>query len=352
MKSFVKTLSIVMALCLMLSACGGSSPAASSQVPVSSSAPAQTPSSEAPESSKEPVAEPVTVRLAGMKGPTTMGMVKLLSDSEAGNTKNDYDFFLAGAADEITPKLIQGELDLAAVPVNLASVLYNKTEGNIDLLAVNTLGVLYLADTTGEISSIADLKGKTIYATGKGSTPEYTLRYLLKENGLDPDNDVTIEFKSEPTEVVALLKQGGGAAMLPQPFATVAKTQVEGLEIVLDLTREWEALDAGSSLITGVLVGRSEFVEENPEVVAAFLEEYTASTVYANKNMAETAALVENYGIVKAAIAEKALPACNIVCIRGEEMKTGVSGYLKVLFEQNPKAVGGKLPDDDFYYIP
>ncbi|MBR6735339.1 MAG: ABC transporter substrate-binding protein, partial [Oscillospiraceae bacterium] len=239
MKSFIKTISIVMALCLMLSACGGSAPAASSQESVSSSAPAPTPSSEASVSSDAPAAEPVTVRLAGMKGPTTMGMVKLLSDSEAGNTKNNYDFFLAGSADEIIPKLIQGKLDLAAVPVNLASVLYNTTQGEIKLLAVNTLGVLYLADTTGEISSIADLKGKTIYATGKGSTPEYTLRYLLKENGLDPDNDVTIEFKSEPTEVVALLKQGGGAAMLPQPFATVAKTQVEGLEIVLDLTREW-----------------------------------------------------------------------------------------------------------------
>lgn len=351
MKSFTKTVSLVMALCLVLSACASSAPAASSNTPVSSSEPSS--ATETPASSEVPSAEePITVRLAGMKGPTTMGMVKLLSDSEAGNTKNDYDFFLAGSADEITPKLIQGELDLAAVPVNLASVLYNKTEGKIDLLAVNTLGVLYLADTTGEVTSVADLKGKTIYATGKGSTPEYTLRHLLKENGVDPDNDVTLEFKSEPTEVVAILKQGGGVAMLPQPFATVAKTQVEGLEIVLDLTREWEALDAGSSLITGVLVGRSEFVENNPDVVDAFLEEYAASTAYANENVAETAVLVENYGIVKAAIAEKALPACNIVCIKGEEMKTGVSGYLEVLFGQNPKAVGGTLPGDDFYYIP
>lgn len=343
MKSVYRKIALFLALCLMLSAC--SSPAVSSE-DGSSSSEVLTASSEAVSADK------TTVRLAGMKGPTTMGMVKLLSDSENKETQNDYDFFLAGSADEITPKLIKGELDLAAVPVNLASVLYNKTEGEIRLLAVNTLGVLYIADTTGEISSVADLFGKTVYATGKGSTPEYTLRHILSENGIDPDSDVTLEFKSEPAEVVALLKENGGVAMLPQPFATAAKSQVEGIKIVLDLTEEWDKLDSGSSLITGVLVGRNEFIENHPEETAAFLSEYAASTEFVNQNVSDAAALIENYGIVKAAIAEKAIPACNITFIDGEEMKNDVSGYLEVLLEQNPQSVGGNLPADDFYYIP
>ena len=280
-----------------------------------------------------------------------MGMVKLLKDASEGNTFNMYDFTVAGSADEVTPKLVSGELDIAAVPANLASVLYNNTGGKIQLLAINTLGVLYIVETGDEISSLADLKGKTMYATARGSSPEYALNYLLMENGIDPEADMTIEWKTEPTEVVSLMAQNQGSiAMLPQPYVTVAQGAVENLRIAVDLTEEWEMLGVDSMLITGVLVVRSDFAEQYPDQLAKFLEEYQASTEYVNANIAEASILIEEFDIVKAAIAEKALPYCNIAFFAGLEMKSAMEGYLEVLFNQNPKSVGGDLPGDDFYY--
>ena len=196
------------------------------------------------ESSIPAVTQKTDVNIAGLKGPTTMGLVKVIEDNKNGKASNNYNFTVAGSADEITPKLTKGELNIAAIPANLASVLYNKTQGKIKVLAVNTLGVVYITEKGESVKSVKDLKGKTIYATGKGSTPEYTLRYILKENGLDLDKDVTVEWKSEPTEVVALLSKGeGGVAMLPQPYVTVAQTSVEGLRIAINLNDEWEKLD-------------------------------------------------------------------------------------------------------------
>ena len=295
---------------------------------------------------------PVTLRLGGLKGATSIGMVKLLSDAEKGETKVNYDFTMAAAADELAPLMIQGKMDVLAVPANLASVLYNKTEGKVQFAAVNTLGVVYVVEKGGEtVQTVADLKGKTIYATGKGTTPEYALRYLLSMHSLDMDKDVTMEWKSEPTETVAAMKmQDNAVAMIPQPFVTVAQGQVENLRVALDLTREWNALDNGSMFITAGLIVRKEFAEQNPEVFQAFLDEYKASTEYVNQHPADAAKLVEYYGIVKAAVAEKAIPHCNITYIEGEEMKTALSGYLQVLFDMNPSAVGGKVPGDDFYY--
>ncbi len=296
--------------------------------------------------------EQVTLRLGGLKGATSIGMVKLLSDAEKGETQVNYDFTMAAAADELAPLMIQGKMDVLAVPANLASVLYNKTEGKVQFAAVNTLGVVYVVEKGGEtVQTVADLKGKTIYATGKGTTPEYALRYLLSMHGLDMDKDVTMEWKSEPTETVAAMKmQDNAVAMIPQPFVTVAQGQVENLRVALDLTKEWNALDNGSMFITAGLIVRKEFAEKNPEVFQSFLNEYKASTEYVNQNPAEAAQLVEYYGIVKAAVAEKAIPHCNITYIEGEEMKTALSGYLQVLFDMNPAAVGGKLPGEDFYY--
>jgi NitT/TauT family transport system substrate-binding protein len=333
---------LALALCFSMTACGSTT---------STSTPAEESSdSEAVESTPETTEEPVTIRLAGLKGPTTIGMVKLLKDVEDGTSALDCEFTLAGAADEITPKLVQGELDIAAVPANLASVLYNNTNGAVELLAINTLGVIYIVETGDEVTSVESLRGKTVYATGKGSTPEYALRYILQENGLDPDNDVTIEWKSEATEVVAALSNGGGIAMLPQPYVTVAQGSVEGLHIALDLTEEWDKLDNGSMLITGVLAVRREFAENYPQQLAEFLEEYKASTEYANTNVEETAQLVEDIGIIKAAVASKAIPYCNIAFYEGDEMKAAMQGYLQVLYDQNPASVGGTLPADDFYY--
>lgn len=265
---------------------------------------------------------PANYSIAALKGPTAMGLVKLMKDSESGETTgNEYTFTLAGSADEVTPALLKGELDMACVPANLAAVLYNKTEGEIEVLAVNTLGVLYIVENGESVHSMADLKGKTIVAAGKGSTPEYALRYLLTENGIDPDNDVTIDWKSEHSECVAALASGQAAiALLPQPFVTVAQNKIEGLRMALDLTAEWDKLDNGSGLITGVIVARRDVVEANPGAVDSFLQNYAASVEWVNGNTAEAAALVGEYGIVDAAVAEKALPYCNIVCLTGGEM--------------------------------
>lgn len=298
-------------------------------------------------------AEKPTVRLAAMTGPTAMGLVKLLDDAKQGVAANQYDFLLAGAADEISPSLIQGKLDIASIPVNLAAILNNKTNGGLTLLAVNTLGVIYIVEKGGEsIQSLADLKGKTLYATGKGSTPEYNLTYLLKQAGLTLGEDVIVEWKSEPAEVVALMSQQETAfAMLPQPFVTVAQTKVENLRVALNLTEEWDSLGLDSRMITSGIVVRTAFLQENPQAVENFLKDFAASAQYANEFVPETAALIGELGIVPAPVAQKALPFCNIVCLTGEEMQTALSSYLQVLYDLNPASVGGALPADSFYYL-
>ena len=297
--------------------------------------------------------ESVNIRLGGLKGPTSMGMAKLLDDAENGRTANTYTFTMAPSAGELTPQLIKGELDILAVPVNVASILYNQTQGAVQLLAASTLGVLYITEKGGEtVTDVRSLAGKTLYATGKGATPEYALTYLLAQNGLTLGEDVTVEWKSEPSEIVALMAQEEHAiAMLPQPFVTVAQGKLEGLRVALDLSAQWDALGLDSRLITAGLLVRKAFADEHPEAVAKFLEEYAASTDYANSNPAETAALVEKLDIVNAAVAEKALPKCNLVCITGAEMKAAVSGYLQTLYDLKPEAVGGAMPGDGFYWL-
>ena len=294
-------------------------------------------------------ASDITVNIAALKGPTAMGMTKLMDDDEASDM--GYEFTIAAAVDEISPMVIQGTADIVCVPANLGSVLYNKTEGGVEVLAVNTLGVLYICENGSTVTSVEDLRGKTIYSSGKGATPEYALNYILTQNGIDPEKDVTIEWKSEHSECLsALLEDANGVAMLPQPFVTTAQTKNENINVVLDLTEEWDKLGTGSSLITGIVIGRKEFIEQNPEAVDLFLERYAESVEYVTTNVAEGAQLVGKYDIVPAAVAEKAIPECNIVCITGSEMKEKLSGYLGVLFDQLPASVGGALPADDFYY--
>jgi len=299
-----------------------------------------------------PVEEAVTIRMGALTGPTAMGMAYLMEQDETGDTANDYDFTLAGSADVLTPLLIQGELDMAAIPANLAAVLYQRTEGALQVVAVNTLGVLYIVEMGDTVQSVADLAGKTIYATGKGSVPEYTLRSILESQGLNPDTDVDIQWKSEPAEVVAQLAQGGGVAMLPQPYVSAAQLQLgNSLRQALSLTEVWSSQTEDSQLITGVLVAQRSFLESHPEAVARFLEEYHASMDYVNNNIPEAAQLMEKFEITKASVAERAIPACNISYLDGTNMKTALSGYLEVLYAQNPQAVGGALPDDAFYYL-
>ena len=343
MKHWKKLLSLtlVLALVLALAGCGGTD--------------TQDTGTEEQPQTEEQAEEPVTgesYAIAALKGPTAMGLVKLMSEAESGaDFINDYTFTLAASADEVSPLLMKGELDMACVPANLAAVLYQKTEGDIVTLAVNTLGVLYIVENGNAVQSMADLKGKTIVASGKGSTPEYALRYLLSENGLDPDTDVTIDWKSEHSECVSALATGAATiAMLPQPFVTVAQSKIEGLRVALDLTEQWDALDNGSALLTGVIVARREVVEANPAAVDAFLKDYAGSVEWVNANTADAAELIGSYDIVEATVAEKALPYCNIVCITGAEMKDKLSGYLQVLADADASSVGGAMPGDDFYY--
>lgn len=343
-----KWISLLLALSMALAFVGCSASSVSS---AASSDPGVISSEVASESEATPLSVTEPLRIAGLKGPTTMGLVNLLTMEQDGTAAMDYDLQLYGAADEIVPLLMKGELDVAAIPANLAATLYQKTNGGIQAVAVNTLGVLYVVEQGETVHSFADLAGRTILSTGKGTTPEYVLRYLLTANGIDPDKDVTIEYCSEATEVTALMATTTDAiAVLPQPYVTAASMKDDTLRVALDLTEEWNKV-SDSQLITGVTVVRAAYAQEHPDVVEAFLAEYAKSVEAANTDLDGTAALCEEQGVVaKAAIAKKALPACNIVCLTGAELKANAEGYLQVLFNADPAAVGGAMPGADFYY--
>ena len=279
------------------------------------------------------------IKVAALKGPTAIGMVQLMENAKEQTAKNDYEFQIAATADEFSADLIKGNVALAALPCNAAATLYNKSNGKIRILGINTLGVLSILDTGDSVQTVADLKGKTIYTTGKGTTPEYTLRYLLSSAGLNPDSDVTIEFKSEAAEVAAVMANAG-TVLMQQPDTRIA----------LDVTEEWEKLNGSdSTVVTGVLVVNTEFYKNNRQAVDDFLKEYKSSVQYVNSNVDGAAQLVEDFDIFKAAVAKKAIPKCNITLITGQEMQDKVEKYLKVLCDANPNAVGGQMPDDGFY---
>lgn len=290
-------------------------------------------------------AEDNAPRLAALSGPTAIGMAKLLT------AENVY-----AAADELVPLFNKGEIDIASVPINLIANLYNneniKEENKPILLAVNTLGVLYIVEKGGEeIQSLEDLKGRTLYATGAGNTPEYALTYLLQQHGLEIGADVNVEFKSSPNEVLPLLKSDEKAvAMLPQPFVTAASAQVEGLRVALSLSEEWDRLENGSRLITSGVMVRRGYAAEHRAQIEAFLADFADSVAFVNENVAEAAVKVEELGIVKAPIAQKAIPQCNIVCVTGEEAQAILPGYLQTLLDLNAASIGGALPGDDFYW--
>ena len=298
-----------------------------------------------------PSTEDVVVRLAGLKGPTSMGLVKMFDDAENGLTKNQYECQVGANADELTPLILQGELDILAVPANLGAILYNNSEKSVQMLAANMLGAIYVIEKGETISSIEDLEGRTIYTVGKGSTPEYLLSYLLAQHGLTMGEDVTVEFRGDPTEVVGLMSAGtADVIMLPQPIVTICLGQVEGSRIALDMNEEWNALDNGSVLVTAGLIINRAFAEAHPEQVATTIEECKASTDWCNENVDEAAVLIEKYDIVPEAVAKVAMPMCNVVFITGEEMKKSTQAYFEVLYDQDPASVGGALPEDDFYY--
>lgn len=292
------------------------------------------------------------IRVGAMKGPTGMGMAGLLKKDAEGTLNDAYEFQIAGSADELTPKFLQGELDVIGVPANLAAVLYARSDGACEVVAVNTLGVLYLVETGDEsVTSLSELGGRTLVASGKGSTPEYVLSYLLTQNGLTPGEDVFITWKSEAAEAVAALAAGEASlALLPQPYVTSALGQVDGLKVAVDLTEAWDAAQSGGRLVTSVLLARRDFAQAHPKALARFLDGYAESVEYVNSDPADAAAVMETNGIAKAAVAEKAIPDCSLVCLTGSELRPTLEGYLGVLFDQNPDSVGGAMPGEDFYY--
>lgn len=304
-----------------------------------------------PETTTEPITsyQPITMKVAGLAGPTGVGMVKLMSDKDAGTAKNDYQFTVVSDPKEIVAGMLNSSYDIAACPVNLAATLYNKLEGNLQVLAVNTKGVLYVLENGNTINSFADLAGKKLYATGQGSTPEYILNYLLEKNGIA--DKVTVEYVESHDELASLAAAGKATiAMLPEPKVTAAMTKNADLRIALNLTEEFEKA-SGKTLIQGVIVAKKDFVTNNPDAVKMFLTEYKASIDYTASNLEDTAKLCETYGIIpKAAMAKKAIPNCNIAYIDGANMKTAVAANLQLFYDANPQSIGGKMPADDFYY--
>lgn len=300
---------------------------------------------------KAPAKEaPADIRVGSLKGPTTMGLVNLMKTAEGGNLEDKYTFTMVTDASELAASLVAGNVDIALIPANLAAVLYNKkTEKGIEVISINTLGVLYCVTGAEDVSSVKDLAGKTVYLTGQGTTPEYSLRYLLDKAGV---TDCSLEFKSEATEVAALLAADPTCiAVLPQPFATVAMVQNADLKEAFSLSESWDAVSGGSRMVTGVTVVRKAFLQEHPQAVERFLAAQAESAKKANEDVAGTASLIAEYGIIeKAPVAQKALPKCGVTCLTGSEMEAALKGYLEVLFQADPSSVGGEAPDSGFYY--
>ena len=331
----IVSLLLALTLALSLTACGGQTNSESEQ----------------PETQEELTA--AEINLYVLSGPTGIGAMNLWAASDAGETKNTYHITMPGANDEVVAALSKGDADIAAVATNLAATLYNKTDGGVTVLAVNTLGVLSLLSNGQEAATVSDLKGKTIYAPGQGANPEYILRYVLTGNGLDPDKDVTLRFVGEGSELLTVWQSDPEAVILaPQPVATSILMQNENAKTLFDMTEEWDKIAGGdSTLMMGCVIVRNEFLQANPGAVELFLQEYAASIEKAQSDVEGTAALCQQYGLIpKAALAQKAIPSCGLTFVTGAEMKTGLSGYLQVMFDANPKSVGGALPGDDFYY--
>lgn len=331
----IVSLLLALTLALSLTACGGQA----------NSEPEQ------PETQEELTA--AEINLYVLSGPTGIGAMNLWAASDAGETKNTYHITMPGANDEVVAALSKGDADIAAVATNLAATLYNKTDGGVTVLAVNTLGVLSLLSNGQEAATVSELKGKTIYAPGQGANPEYILRYVLSGNGLDPDKDVTLRFVGEGSELLTVWQSDPEAVILaPQPVATSILMQNENAKTLFDMTEEWDKIAGGdSTLMMGCVIVRNEFLQANPGAVELFLQEYAASIEKAQSDVEGTAALCQQYGLIpKAALAQKTIPSCGLTFVTGAEMKTSLSGYLQVMFDANPKSVGGTLPGDNFYY--
>lgn len=303
--------------------------------------------------SSQSAASEISTRVATLKGPTSMGLAKLQQDVQDEKTDQSYQFNMyTNPADEVLPLLVKGEVDIACLPANVAAVAYNKTKGGIRVIDINTLSVLYLVSADEALTSLGELAGRTLYVPNKGASPDYVSQFLLKQAGVA--DQVTIQYASEPTEIIAnLAKDPTAAGVLPEPFVTAALTKNESLHRVLNFQDEWRAaVTDGSELVTGVTVARTEFLQEHTDIVEQFLADHDDSVEAVNDDPATYGKVVAELGIVDAApIATKAIPMCNLACVTGKDMQAALEGYFKVLSDADPKSVGGKLPDDEFYFI-
>lgn len=338
-----RIVSVMLTICVgvLLCACKTTVPNASGTISV-------------PNETQLPYEQRSEVRVGALKGPTGIGMVSLMDANDKKTTLNRYNFELFSAPTEIIPLMVNGDLDIAAVPTNVAATLYQKTNGKVQLLALNTLGVLYVLQK-GErtISHISDLAGKKVYMSGQGSTPEYAFKYILSQNGIGENEMPEIVFVEEHSALAAMLIAGEAEiAILPEPFVSTVTSKTDEVQTVLDLNEEWNHACGGESIFSmGCIIVRKNFAQENTETVTNFLKEYADSVKYVHENMESTGTLTERYGIIaNAALANKAIPNCNIVFISGQEMKEKTKPYLELLYGFNPQAVGGALPDEDFYF--
>ena len=362
-----KLWALLLALIFCLSACGKTADGPSqspepTESQTGSPSPSETPSeSPSPSESETPSESPSetpaeeTVRLAFLNGPTGMGAAKLLADIDSGAVTG-YSYEVAADNSEVVNLLAHGDVDIAALATNVALNLYNKSE-DVQMLALNTRGVLYVLEGKGtqEINSVADLQGRTVYAFGQGANPQYILGDLLAQNGLDEES-VDLQWATPEEVTQALLSGKADAALLPVPAATAAIAKGNGqVRQAVDLTRAWEEAygSTGSGLYMGCLVARRDFVKENPQAVADFLDAYKASVEFVTENPVSAAPMAEARGLApSAAIAEQAIPACNLCFVTGSGMAEQVTPYYEALFRADPAAIGGSLPDDGFYYVP
>lgn len=292
------------------------------------------------------------VKIAVLSGPTGMGIVKMIADNKAGTTKNDYVIDIFNDPTEVIAKVKLGEYDIAALPTNVAAKLYNMPDVDIQMAAVNTLGVLYMLEAGGNtVNSVADLRGKTIYTTGANANPQYALEHILKENGLTVGTDVNVVYEADADKVVAALTNNTtNVVMLPEPKVTVTLKQLSNVRIALDMNEEWAKIE-NYQLTQGCVVVQSDFAKNSKKALDTFLDEYKASIDYVNNNVDEAAELVVAAGIIaKAPIAKAAIPGCKLVFMEGAEMKNAIAPFFELLFASNPTSIGGKLPGDDLYY--
>ena len=286
-----------------------------------------------------------SVRIGVLKGPTGLGASYLMEQNEQNLSKNTYEFTVAGSADELTGRLLSGDLDLAALPTNVIASLSNKSGGEIVALGVNTLGVLYVLENGNSVHTVSDLAGKTVTAAGQGTTVEYILSAILAGNSVETD----VVWTAEHAETATLALAGNAdLIVLPEPMVTSTMLKNSDLRIALSLTDEWNALGYGVLPMGGFAV-RKAFLNEHPDQVANFVDEYGDSVDFINMNTADGAVLAEKFDIIAAAVAEKAAPQCNMVWLFGDGYRASYKEFLTVLYEQNPASIGGALPGDDFY---